>query len=174
MILKILISYLLRDLPLHLIKLITELLPNHLYVNKLRGALSRPFIGACGRGLQIGRGVIINTPQNLTIGNDCYLSHNAYIQAKGHVEIHDSVIVGPMCIIASSKHIIKDGIVTNKGKSEPIVIGKGVFVGGHSTVQANVNIGEGAVIGSNSLVNKDVDCYTFVGGVPAKMIKSLQ
>lgn len=172
--LKILISYLFRDLPLHIIKLLTELLPNHLYVNRLRGGLSRPFIGKCGSGLQIGRGVIINTPQNLTIGKDCYLSHNTYIQAKGHVEIHDSVIIGPMCIIASSKHIIKDGIVTNKGESEPIVIGKGVFVGGHSTIQANVDIGLGAIIGSNSLVNKDVDDYAFVGGVPAQLIKSLR
>ena len=41
------------------------------------------------------------------------------------------------------------------------------------TILPGVEIGEGAIVASNSLVNKDVPPMTFYGGTPAKMIKDL-
>ncbi len=52
-----------------------------------------------------------------------------------------------------------------------ILIGNDVWVGANVTILDGVSIGDGAVIASNALVNKDVDPYTIVGGVPAKPIK---
>jgi virginiamycin A acetyltransferase len=54
---------------------------------------------------------------------------------------------------------------------KPCVIGNDVWIGCNSTILRNVEIGDGAVIGANALVNKDVPPYAIVGGVPARVIK---
>ncbi|WP_304622677.1 CatB-related O-acetyltransferase [Pedobacter sp. MC2016-14] len=51
------------------------------------------------------------------------------------------------------------------------VIGNDVWIGCNSTILRGVTIGDGAVIGANSLVNKDVPPYAIVAGTPAKVIK---
>lgn len=56
---------------------------------------------------------------------------------------------------------------------EPVFIGKNVWIGSSSTITPGVRIGDGAVIAAGSVVTKDVESYSLVGGVPAKKIKSL-
>ena len=55
--------------------------------------------------------------------------------------------------------------------SEKAIIGNDVWIGVNVTVLDGVKIGNGAVIGANSLVTKDVLPFSIVGGVPAKEIK---
>jgi hypothetical protein len=50
-------------------------------------------------------------------------------------------------------------------------IGHDVWIGHGVTVTAGVRIGTGAVIGAGAVVTRDVDPYTVVGGVPARVIK---
>lgn len=57
------------------------------------------------------------------------------------------------------------------GKQLDVVIGHDVWIGARCTILAGVKIGIGAVIGSGSVVTKDVPPYAIVGGVPAKVIK---
>lgn len=52
-----------------------------------------------------------------------------------------------------------------------VVIGNDVWIGSHVLLMPGVTIGDGAVIAAGSVVSKDVDPYTVVGGVPAKAIK---
>ena len=56
----------------------------------------------------------------------------------------------------------------NKGD---IIIGNDVWIGYEAVIMAGVTIGDGAVIATRSVVTKDVEPYTIVGGVPAKPIK---
>lgn len=56
-------------------------------------------------------------------------------------------------------------------KSNWVTIGHDVWIGHGVTVTAGVTIGTGAVIGAGAVVTKDVEPYTVVGGVPAKVIK---
>ncbi|MDB5272140.1 MAG: hexapeptide repeat-containing transferase [Chitinophagaceae bacterium] len=51
------------------------------------------------------------------------------------------------------------------------IIGNDVWIGCNSTILRGVTIGDGAVVGANSLVNKNVEPYTIVVGSPAKVIK---
>lgn len=159
-----------RDIPIHLINLITALLPNHMVTNRIRGGLMKPFFAKCGKGLQIGKGVIINNPGDLIIGDNCYLSHYCYVQSKGGVELGNDVIVGPMSVIASSNHIIEDGIVLNKGISKPIKIGNGTWCGGHVVILSGVTIGKSVVVAAGSIVTKSFEENSRVAGVPAKNI----
>ena len=56
----------------------------------------------------------------------------------------------------------------NKGD---IVIGNDVWIGYDAVIMAGVTIGDGAIIGTRTVVTKDVEPYSIVGGVPAKEIR---
>lgn len=56
----------------------------------------------------------------------------------------------------------------NKGD---IIIGNDVWIGYEAIIMSGVKIGDGAIIGTRAVVTKDVQPYTIVGGVPAKVIK---
>ena len=55
-----------------------------------------------------------------------------------------------------------------------ILIGPRAFIGGFCTILKNVTIGEGAVVGANSLVTKDVPSFEIWAGVPAKFIRKIE
>lgn len=52
-----------------------------------------------------------------------------------------------------------------------MIIGNDVWIGVGSIIRRGVTIGNGAVIGANSFVNKDVPPYAFAVGSPARVIK---
>lgn len=54
------------------------------------------------------------------------------------------------------------------------VIANGVSLGAGSVVIGAVTVGEGAIVGANSVVNADVAPYTVVGGVPARVLREIE
>jgi len=54
---------------------------------------------------------------------------------------------------------------------KPVYIGNDVWIGANSTILRGVNIGDGAVIGANAVVTKDVSPYSIVVGNPARIVK---
>jgi acetyltransferase-like isoleucine patch superfamily enzyme len=62
-------------------------------------------------------------------------------------------------------------IFSGRGIQLETIVGKDVWIGTRSTIIRGVNIGDGAIIAANSVVTKDVESYTIVGGSPAKFIK---
>ncbi|WP_258183170.1 CatB-related O-acetyltransferase [Vibrio splendidus] len=57
------------------------------------------------------------------------------------------------------------------GDNHPIVIGHDVWVGANVVIKRGIKIGNGSIIASNSVITKDVPCYSIVGGVPGKVIR---
>jgi len=51
------------------------------------------------------------------------------------------------------------------------IIGNDVWIGSEAVIMPGVTIGDGAIIGTRSLVTKDVDAYAIVGGNPASVIR---
>ena len=56
----------------------------------------------------------------------------------------------------------------------PIVLGKNVWIGSNATILQGVTIGDNAVVGAGTVVTKDVEANTVVGGVPAHFIKVIE
>ncbi|GGE55706.1 transferase family hexapeptide repeat protein [Pedobacter psychrotolerans] len=67
--------------------------------------------------------------------------------------------------------------ITNKNwsvvNSKPIIICDHVWIGMNCLILKGVTIGEGAIVGAGSVVTKDVEPWTIVGGNPAKKIKDI-
>jgi acetyltransferase-like isoleucine patch superfamily enzyme len=122
---------------------------------------------------------------NTTIDNFSYVSKNTIILYSD---------IGKFCSIASgvkinlpnhpinfiSTHPIFYSRIYKKfnkieiskyNESNRVTIGNDVWIGENSIILTGVKIGNGAVIASGAIVNKDVPDYAVVGGVPAKLIK---
>lgn len=106
----------------------------------------------------------------------------------------DKLIIGKFCQIATGVRFIMNGSnhamngfstypfkvfggeweskdpnrVISKGDT---VIGNDVWIGYNATIMQGIQIGDGAIIGTNSLVTRDVEPYTIVGGNPAREIR---
>lgn len=126
---------------------------------------------------QIYEYVIIRARENMVIiGQNTQIGPFCVILVGDGVEIGDNVLVGPHCVFAAGQHDYKQlekpmiaagGI--SKGK---IKVGNDVWIGANTTIIDGVNVGDGAVIGANSFVNKDVEPFGIYAGTPAIKIKS--
>jgi phosphonate metabolism protein (transferase hexapeptide repeat family) len=64
-----------------------------------------------------------------------------------------------------------DGSVFEWRRDHSVTVGHDVWIGHGATILPGVNVGNGAVIGSGAVVTRDVEPYTIVGGVPARLIR---
>ncbi len=108
-----------------------------------------------GNGTSIEQGCHIIVTDNLAIGNNCVISAYVYISDCNHQYI-------------SGKHIMETDLEIRQTS-----IGDNVFIGIGAKIIPGVRLGNGCVIGANSVVTHDVPEKTVVAGVPAKIIKYL-
>ena len=84
-------------------------------------------------------------------------------------------MIGPNVLITSVGHPL-----TPQGRREhiaiciPVRIGNDVWIGGNATILPGVTIGNNVVIAAGAVVTKDVPDNTLIGGVPAKVIKTIE
>lgn len=141
---------------------------------RLRGKFWSLFLHSAGQNLQIMHNCRILAPGTVTIGNNVYINHNTDIYGQGGVEIGDHVLVGPNTNILSVNHAFDDWtqpISTQGISTKKVIIEDDVWLCANVTVIPGVRIGKGSIIGANALVAKDVEPYSIMGGVPAKLIK---
>lgn len=159
---------------MHLIIGVLNILPNIKLSNRIRGFVLKPFFKKSGKNLQIAKGLTVNMPRNITLGDNVYIAHDVWMNGTGGLKIKDGVIISPKVVIATTKHEYVDGRISHSISSNaPITIGEGSWICSNCTITKGVMIGIGCIVGANSSVTKDIPDYTFVGGVPAVKIKDL-
>lgn len=129
--------------------------------------------------VSIGKGGFISwkavVDSQSVIGSYVYIATNVIISSS-HIGNYSSI--GPGAKIGLGEHDHSDIStslkVSDKKKSlldGHCSIGNDVWVGGGAVILRGVSIGDGAVVGANAVVTKDVEPFSIVGGVPAKLIK---
>lgn len=114
-----------------------------------------------------------------SVGDYTYIGKNCLVtRAKigRYTSIGNNVSIGPgehnIHRISTSTEIYKNEIdVYDDLTKGDVTIGHDVWIGTGATVRRGVIVGDGAVIGAHSFVNKDVPPYAVVAGIPAKLIK---
>ena len=103
------------------------------------------------------------------------MGSNTFIEANYSVKIVSNVLIANSCFISDSKHKYDDINILIKDQGvihQEVVINDDVWIGTKCIILQGVTIGRGAIVAGNSLVNKDVEPYTIVGGSPAHFIKT--
>jgi acetyltransferase-like isoleucine patch superfamily enzyme len=84
------------------------------------------------------------------------------------------ISIGEGTIIGTGTTILTHEATQRRLRLGRVKIGKKVLVGGGSIIRSGIEIGDYAVIGAGSFVNRDVKAKEFVGGVPIQRIKMLK
>lgn len=106
----------------------------------------------------------------LIIGKFCQIASGVRFLMNGMFHMKDSFSTYPFAIFSEecSKQYPAEAKYPFKGNTE---IGNDVWIGYGATFMPGVKIGSGAIIGTNSLITKDIGPYEVWGGNPAKLIK---
>ncbi|KAB0302253.1 acyltransferase [Vibrio fortis] len=106
-----------------------------------------------GANCKIGLGTVFNGGGNINIGEKTLISGYVYIQTSMHNHSKETDII-------DSGYIYGD-----------INIERGSWLGVHSVIFPNVNLGERTIVGSNAVVNRSFENGSIIGGIPAKRIR---
>lgn len=140
-------------------------IPSH-YVRRF---FYRIFGMKIGKGSTIHMALSIYSAAGISIGEDTIIGEWAVLDGRDKLIIGDHVDIATGVMIYNSEHDIYNPDF--KAISAPVEIGDYVFIGPRAIILPGVKIGDGAVVGAGAVVTKNVDPYTIVGGVPAKLIK---
>lgn len=111
---------------------------------------------------------------SITMGDNCWIGMNLQVFGNGELVIGSSCDLAPeVSVITGSHKIGGANRRAGKGISFKVTIGNSVWVGAKSTFMGNIHVGNSTIVGACSLVNKNVEPNTCVGGVPAKVLKQL-
>jgi acetyltransferase-like isoleucine patch superfamily enzyme len=158
------------------INLLLKITPSYLSIFILRH-----FGASIGTGVRIQAPLLIHNADqtkpiytNLVIGNDCYIGRDCLFDLMGKISIGNKVTISHRAVLnthtsAGKSHIANKTLINTSGE---IVINDGAYLGSNVTVLECVTIGSNSIIGSKSLVNKDISDGFTAFGVPCKMIKS--
>lgn len=129
-------------------------------------------------GTEIDESVTVFTPLYINYGKHTKIGKNVFINFDcvfldlGGITIEDNVLIAPKVSLLTEGHptTIED---RHSLIPKPIHIKKNAWIGANSTILQGVTIGENAIVAAGSVVSKDVPDNTIVGGIPAKIIKTI-
>lgn len=107
---------------------------------------------------------VVQNTEKFKLGYKTDIGAFSYINAKYGVIIEDFVQIGSHCSIYS--------VSTIDDKQGTVILGKNCRIGTHSAIMPGVTVGENAVVGAFSFVNRDVPKGAVVVGVPARLLKT--
>jgi virginiamycin A acetyltransferase len=107
--------------------------------------------------------------KKLIIGKFCQIASGSTFIMNGANHLKDAISTFPFAIFGEDwKDAMAGKTYPTKGDT---IIGNDVWIEYDATIMPGVKIGDGAIIGSKSIVTKDVEPYSIFGGNPAKLIR---
>lgn len=111
---------------------------------------------------------------NISVGKKFYANMNVVMLDCAKITIGDNVLIGPSCGLYTALHPIEpEGRLSGLESALPITIGNNVWLGGYVVINPGVTIGDNSVIGSGSVVTKDIPANVVAAGNPCRVIRSI-
>lgn len=126
-----------------------------------------PHVGEYSR---VSAPVTVVRPGNVKIGNRVVVMNNCLMMAAGGITIEDDAMIAANVQLISNNHDLHERMILT---CKPVLLKRNCWIGAGSTILPGVTVGENAVVAAGSVVTKDVEDNTVVGGVPAKLIKRI-
>lgn len=110
----------------------------------------------------------------LEIGEGTWVGTNLTVHGNGRVTVEDRCDIGPDVTFLTGTHSIGPARRrAGDGRTTTIVVHEGTWIGARATVLGPRDVGPSSVVGTGSLVNRDVAPNTLSAGVPARGLKRL-
>ena len=113
-----------------------------------------------------------NFGRHIKIGKNVFINHACSFLDMGGITIEDDVQIAPRVNLVTENHPI-DPSTRKYLDLKPVVIKRNAWIGAGVTILPGVTVGENSIVAAGAVVNKDVPANTIVGGVPAKVIRSI-
>jgi len=148
-----------------------------------------------GRDVVFETGVLVFHPENIEIGDEVYVGHQAilkgyhknrmtigagtwigqqcFFHSAGGLTIGRDVGIGPGVRIVTSSHRLDQvdrAILRSDVEFAPVAIGDGSDIGVSAVILPGVRIGCGVQVGAGAVVTANVEDYAIVAGVPARPV----
>jgi len=115
------------------------------------------------------------------VGKKVFIGYGVWLDFNNShlIEIGDNVHITNMCLLLChqrdlEQYFIGENAAKLKYKKDKIIIKNGVMIGMNSTIMPGVTIGEGSIIGAQSLVVCDIPPWSIAAGNPAKVIQNIR
>jgi acetyltransferase-like isoleucine patch superfamily enzyme len=126
--------------------------------------------------LYVASGKFCDHP-TLRIGDRSFLGHGVTITCNREVVIEEDVLIASNCKISDydgHAHSLSRRLVDaapSEDEIRPVRICRGAWIGAGSLIMKGVTVGEGVIVGANSVVTHDAPAYTVIAGSPARVVK---
>lgn len=139
---------------------------------EIRNLLSRITNTTIDESVAVFTPLYINYGKHTKIGKNVFINFNCTLLDLGGITIEDNVLIGPNVSILSEGHPVSS---EDRHSLVPkaIHIKRNAWIGAGAIILQGVTIGENAIVAAGAIVSKDVPDNTIVGGIPAKVIKSI-
>ena len=134
----------------------------------------RELFGACGEQFVIEAPFRCDYGYNIHLGENFYSNFNLVILDCAEVRIGNNALIGPDVGIYTAGHPVHPEL-RNQGYefAFPVKIGNSVWIGGHVVINPGVNIGDNVVIGSGSVVTRDIPSGVIAMGNPCRVLREV-
>jgi len=141
---------------------------------KKRDRLIRKLINVRGDWICVDQPFHCDLGSNITVGEDFYANVNCTILDCGRVTIGDNVLFGPNVSLLTAGHPIHPESRNSRYQyGIEITIGDNVWICANAVINPGVRIGNNVVIGSGSVVTKDIEDNAIAVGNPCKVIRHI-
>lgn len=126
----------------------------------------------------------VTVRENVTIGSQTKVGTNVVVDGSSRIGAHvsvqtgvyictystieDSVFLGPCCVFTNDRYVAQKSF-----KLVGPTVKRGASIGANALLFPGITVGEGAVVGSQAMVNVDVPARTVFVGTPAKKLKDV-
>lgn len=111
---------------------------------------------------------------NIEIGENFYANYNLVILDCAKVTIGDNVLIGPNVGIYTAGHPLHFELRNEEWEFAcPITIEDNVWIGGNVVLNPGVTVGRNSVVGSGSVVTKDIPADVVAAGNPCRVIREI-
>ncbi|PWJ51861.1 Acetyltransferase (isoleucine patch superfamily) [Faecalicatena contorta] len=139
-----------------------------------RGDIMRRILGKTGKEFLIEQSFWCDYGYNIAIGENFYANHGCVILDAANVTFGDNVFIAPNCGFYTAGHPVSPDL-RNRGLeyARSITVGDNVWFGGNVSVMPGVVIGDNTIIGSGSVVTKNIPSGVIAAGNPCRVLRNI-
>ena len=117
-------------------------------------------------------GIIIHSPEKVSIGMNVAIAEYVHIWGGGEVVIGANTMIAAHAVITSQSHYNQPHRRREQIRKK-VVIGENVWIGASAVILPGISIGKNSIVGAGAVVTADVGENVIVAGVPARVVQNL-